>query len=104
MLCGGPVTLSNRTKVTAGVRQDLLVWIQFLEEFNRVSFGPSERNLRADFQVQTDATGLLGFGIYFMGRLCMARGVAPGRYHPGPNIPGIFPCSKCIVIVATQMG
>ena len=43
---------------------------QFLVEFNGVYFWRSETNLRAEFQVQADVAGSLGFGIYFRGRWC----------------------------------
>ena len=52
------------------MKEELHVWIQFLESFTGVSFWKTELCLEAEFQVQTDAAGSLGFSIHFYGRLC----------------------------------
>lgn len=45
-----------------------MVWLEFLREFNGISFWREELKLKSDFQVQSDASGSLGFGLYFKGR------------------------------------
>ena len=69
----------HRTKVTQGMKEDLLVWSQFLAEFSGISFWRGEMDLKADFQVHSDVAGSLGFGIYFIGRWC--AGTWPNEWH-----------------------
>ena len=44
--------------------------VRFLDSFNGISFWRANVCLEADFQVQTDVPGALGYGIYFQGRWC----------------------------------
>ena len=53
-----------------GMREDFLVWSQFLKSFNGISFWRDDRWLQADFQVNSDMARSLGFSIYFQGRWC----------------------------------
>ena len=69
----------HKTRVTRGMREDLMVWEQFLEQFNGVSFWRSEISLKADNQVNSDAAGAQGFRIYFRGRWC--AGTWPEEWH-----------------------
>ena len=69
----------HRTRVTTAIREDLEVWKKFLVEYNGVSFWRSTRLLRAEFQVQSDAAGSAGFGIYYRGRWC--SGTWPVEWH-----------------------
>ena len=55
----------HRMRVTEGMRQDLMVWNKLLYGFNRVSFWRADICLGTDFEVQTYASGSLGFDIYF---------------------------------------
>lgn len=61
---------THRARVTAQVRQDLVMWASFLDQFNGVSFWREDRLLEAELQVHSDAAGGLGFGVYFRGRWC----------------------------------
>ena len=69
----------HRTRVTVGIRQDLEVWRQFLDQYNGISFWRSQRLLKAEFQVQLDTAGSAGFGIYYRGRWC--AGTSPDEWH-----------------------
>ena len=69
----------HKARVTQGMREDLLVWSKFLENFNGISFWKGEISLRADFQVHSDTAGSLGFGIYFKDRWC--AGTWPEAWH-----------------------
>ena len=69
----------HKTRITKGMREDLGLWEHFLDQFNGVSFWRSDMHLRADVQVNSDAAGALGFGIYFHGRWC--AGVWPEEWH-----------------------
>ena len=80
-LCGAMSDLKrpvHRMRVTRGMREDLTVWKQFLDHFNGVSFWRSELSLRAEVQVNSDAAGALGFGIYFRGRWYVVLGQRSG--------------------------
>ena len=68
-----------KTRVTKDMREDLIVWEQFLAQFNGVSFWRSEISLKAEVQVNSDAAGAQGFGIYFRGRWC--AGTWPEEWH-----------------------
>ena len=50
--------------------QDSFTRQGFVDGFNQVSFWRFELNLMAEFQLQTDAAGSLGYGIYFKGSWC----------------------------------
>ena len=69
----------HRTRVTHSMSKDLLVRSQFLAGFNGISFWRGEIGLKANFQVQSDGAGSLGFGIYFRGRWC--AGMCPEDWH-----------------------
>ncbi|XP_053140582.1 uncharacterized protein LOC128340004 [Hemicordylus capensis] len=60
-------------RVSTAMREDMGLWLRFLESFNGVSFWRSSQLLEADFQVQSDAAGGLGFGLYLRGRWCAER-------------------------------
>ena len=70
---------THRTRITKGMKEDLRVWLQFLQKFNGISFWRSEIRLQAEFQVHSDAAGGIGFGIYFRGRWCV--GTWPEAWH-----------------------
>ena len=52
------------------MRENLLVWSQFLAGFNGISFWRGEIGMKADFQVKSEVAYSLGFGIYFRRRWC----------------------------------
>nr|XP_034994623.1 uncharacterized protein LOC118096659 [Zootoca vivipara] len=60
----------HRARLPKGVKADLENWLTFLDHFNGVSLWQDNLSLRSDFQVQSDAAGSLGFGVYFKGRWC----------------------------------
>ena len=64
----GPWQPLHRTWVIRVMRRDLLVRSSFLDGFNGVFIWRTVICLGADFQVQTDASGSHGYGIYFKGR------------------------------------
>lgn len=57
--------LHHRVRVTTGMKQDLQVWLSFLEGFNGIAFWHEEVCLEVELQVHSDATGSLGLEIYF---------------------------------------
>ncbi|XP_077779111.1 uncharacterized protein LOC144326428 [Podarcis muralis] len=63
----------HRVRLPRSVKADLEVWTAFLEKYNGVSLWQDVLNLSSDFQVQSDAAGSLGFGLYFKGRWCAQR-------------------------------
>ncbi|XP_077790847.1 uncharacterized protein LOC144328967 [Podarcis muralis] len=63
----------HRVRLSSQVKVDLSIWLEFLEEFNGVSLWQDTLNLQNDFQVQSDAAGSLGFGLYWKGRWCAER-------------------------------
>ncbi|XP_053106618.1 uncharacterized protein LOC128325152 isoform X1 [Hemicordylus capensis] len=63
----------HRVRVTAPMRADLQLWESFLDSYNGVSFWRESLLLEADLQVQSDAAGGFGFGVYFRGRWCAER-------------------------------
>lgn len=56
--------------VTEAMRWDLAVWDTFLQEFNGVSFWREDLKLEGELQVMSDASGSVGFGVYFHGHWC----------------------------------
>lgn len=60
----------HRTRISAGIRDDLAVWDQFLQAFNGVSFWHENMRLEAELQITSDASGSVGFGVYFRGHWC----------------------------------
>lgn len=60
----------HRIRVNASMREDMVMWQQFLDDFNGTSFWRDSQLLRADFQVHSDAAGGHGFGLYFRGHWC----------------------------------
>lgn len=52
------------------MQDDLDVWIQFLRSFNGVSFWRTDLRLEAELQIHSDASGAMGFGVYFRGHWC----------------------------------
>lgn len=61
----------HRVRVTAGMKEDilvLLVWIQFFYSFNGVSLWREVLLVEANLQVHSDAAG--GFGVFCRGRWC----------------------------------
>lgn len=61
---------SHHTRMSAAMRADLWVWLDFLEQYNGVSFWRDNRLLEADLQVQSHGAGGYGFGPYFRGKWC----------------------------------
>ena len=76
--------------MTRGMREDLIMWKRFLDEFNGVSFWRSDISLKAEFQVHSDAAGSLGFSTYFGGRWCAGTGLKSGEKKVSPEIPFVF--------------
>lgn len=62
----------HKTRVTVGMREDLLMWREFLGTFNGVSFWRDDLLLEAELQVMSDAAGSSGFGVYFRKHWCAA--------------------------------
>ena len=54
----------HRRKLSLWRKEDSRVWLKFLDGFNGVSFWWEEVRLGAEFQVNLDSAGLLGYGIY----------------------------------------
>lgn len=52
------------------MRPNMEVWLQLIKGFNGVSYWREVKLLEADLQVQSDAAGGIGFGVYFSGRWC----------------------------------
>ncbi|XP_053161001.1 uncharacterized protein LOC128349104 [Hemicordylus capensis] len=63
----------HRVRVTAPMQADMQLWATFLESYNGASFWQDTLLLEAELQVQSDAAGGLGFGVYFRGRWCAER-------------------------------
>ncbi|XP_053143317.1 uncharacterized protein LOC128341176 isoform X1 [Hemicordylus capensis] len=63
----------HRIRVTAPMWADLRLWASFLESYNGVSFWRDSLLLEVVLQVQSDAAGGSGFGVYFRGRWCAER-------------------------------
>ncbi|XP_077783928.1 uncharacterized protein LOC144327573 [Podarcis muralis] len=63
----------HRVRLSKEVKIDLSIWLEFLADFNGVSLWQDTLNLHNDFQVQSDAAGSLGFGLYWKGRWCAER-------------------------------
>ncbi|XP_067322974.1 uncharacterized protein [Anolis sagrei] len=60
-------------RLTSEIRADLFVWLQFLRQFNGISFWRQELMVRNALEVSSDAAGSIGFGIYFKGHWCAER-------------------------------
>ncbi|XP_067318612.1 uncharacterized protein [Anolis sagrei] len=63
----------HRIRVTQGMREDLRVWIQFLRRYNGVSMWQTRWELGSELQVQSDASGSIGFGVFLQGHWCTAK-------------------------------
>ena len=62
-----------------GMKEDLRVWLRFLEEFNGISFWREELCLGSELQVQTDAAVSSGYGIFFKDK--WYAGMLPAEWH-----------------------
>lgn len=60
----------HRACVAAALREDLTVWAKFLSAFNGISFWREDLRLEAELQVMSDASGSVGFRVYFRGHWC----------------------------------
>ena len=60
----------HRLRTSAGMKDDLQIWLQFLDGFNRISFWRDKICLGAGFQVHSDAARSTGYDIYFRGQWC----------------------------------
>ena len=54
----------HRVRVTATMREDLSVWIRFLDGFNGVSVWRRDLLLEAEMQFHSDASGSYGLGLF----------------------------------------
>lgn len=61
----------HRVCLSKAVKADLKVSLEFLDMHNDISLWQDNLSLQADFQVQSDAAGSLGFGVYFRGQWCV---------------------------------
>lgn len=60
----------HRIQVSASMQADLEVWLQVFQSFNGVSFWRTKLQLEAELQIKSDATGTLGFEVYFRRHWC----------------------------------
>lgn len=67
----------HRIKVSAAMQADLSTWLEFLHDFNGISFWQDKQMLEADLQVHSDAAGVTGSASIFW---------AIGALHCGPGI------------------
>ncbi|XP_053105446.1 uncharacterized protein LOC128324664 isoform X1 [Hemicordylus capensis] len=63
----------HRVRVTHELREDARMWVEFLRDFNGISLWRSKFLLEAELQIQSDAAGGHGFGLFFRGRWCASR-------------------------------
>lgn len=61
----------HRIRVSASMRADFEVWLQFLQTFNGASFWHTDLLLEAKLCIKSDAAESLGFGVYFCGHWCV---------------------------------
>lgn len=61
---------THMIRVTAQMKEDIDLWLSFLQDFNGISFWRDRLLIEAELQVCSDATGGMGFGVYFWGRWC----------------------------------
>lgn len=69
----GVTSPHHRIRVTGKIKADLCMWQNFLIDFNGISFWRQTRLLEASLQISSDASGSVGFGVYFQGRWCAQR-------------------------------
>nr|XP_028594215.1 uncharacterized protein LOC114601207 [Podarcis muralis] len=67
-LTAGGVAPHHHIRVTKQIKDDLRVWLAFLQDYNGFSFWQKCLNPRAEFQVHSDASGR--FGMFFRGHWC----------------------------------
>lgn len=61
--------LHHHVSITAGCRQDLVMWCRYLEQWNGISFFIDDNFITAsDYNLFTDASSKCGFGGYFQNR------------------------------------
>nr|XP_008117750.1 PREDICTED: uncharacterized protein LOC103280454 [Anolis carolinensis] len=63
----------HRIAISRGIRDDLITWAEFLYSYNGVSFWRHDLQLRDALKVSSDASGSVGFGVYFNGQWCTER-------------------------------
>ncbi|XP_060127970.1 uncharacterized protein LOC132591759 [Zootoca vivipara] len=63
----------QHVRLHQGEKADLRMWLEFLNDFNGVSLWQDVLTLHNDFQVNSDAAGSLGFGLFWNGRWCAQR-------------------------------
>lgn len=71
--------LHHHIWVRGPIRLDLEVWNLFLCSYNGVSFWREDLRLEAELQVHSDASGSLGFGIYFHRHCVLVNGQKSGE-------------------------
>lgn len=64
------LVLSHFIRLFAEVRDDLSIWSVFLDQLNGRSLMLEGPVSNAEFELYTDASGLVGFGAYFRGSWC----------------------------------
>ncbi|XP_067323909.1 uncharacterized protein [Anolis sagrei] len=63
----------HHIRVTLAIKADLRIWLQFLRHFNGISFWRQELMIKDALKVSSDASGAIGFGVYFNGHWCAER-------------------------------
>lgn len=70
MSTAGVRSPSHYIRLPAVVREDLSVWVSFLDSFNGRSLFLDGPMSNIDLELFTDASGAYGFGAYFQGEWC----------------------------------
>lgn len=60
----------SHVRVTHDIREDLLVWVQFLENFNGKAVWQPDFVLDSDFNLFMDAAGSIGFAAIWQNHWC----------------------------------
>ena len=93
----------HRIRVTGNMREDLLVWQEFLENFNGRSIMLGKWIDCDQLELYTDAAASIGFGAYFQGK--WALGTWPDHWNTqGPDITfkELFPIVLALQLWAEQ--
>lgn len=89
----------HRVRITRAIREDLLIWLQFLDGFNGVSLFFVEEETVWQIQLFSDASGAHGFRLFWEGRWCAERW--PSHWiHQGQSIAflELFPLIVALVV------
>ncbi|XP_067317701.1 uncharacterized protein [Anolis sagrei] len=69
----------HHIRLTHQIKADLATWQKFLVQFNGISFWRQDLMLKDALQVASDASGSIGFGVYFDGHWCAQQW--PDKWH-----------------------